>query len=378
MMMSPRENLLQALRCENPQWIPVCPHLFPNENPTQGIPEELGKVFCLSSGSLAGNILKLGEYFGAEDYMLPVSVPAVLVSDTCSIERKQVEKGKSVITLSTPKGGLRQTTESMEGYPSMVTERYVKTIDDAIRLTAYFTSLRVAAAPDALKQIKDIQKLIGDKGVLFCRAPGTPMGMCYRVYSDITNLIYMIADTPQTMKDLFACMEEKYLQLYEDMLRQAPEIDVFMGMDDTSTTLISPAMFDSFNVELTNKRADLCHACGKIYMHHSCGLIRNLLPIYRKTRMDGVDAFTPPPIGDVGYAEGRKLLGPKYSIRTPLANGLQSLDKDVICRHVADRFKDARTAGSLVFSVGGAHLSFAAMELMFAEAQKMKLDIRRG
>jgi hypothetical protein len=131
-------------------------------------------------------------------------------------------------------------------------------------------------------------------------------------------------------------------------------------------------MFDSFNVELTNKRADLCHAYGKIYMHHSCGLIRNLLPIYRKTRVDGVDAFTPPPIGDVRYTEGRKLLGPEYSMISGLASGLSSMDKDVICRQVADHFEDARTAGNVVFCVGGAHLTFSAMELIFTEAQKMK------
>ena len=374
MMMSSRENLLQTLHCENHQWIPVCVGLFPNENPTQGIPEELRDVFCSSSGKLARDILKLGEYLGAKDYLLPVPAPATLVSDTCLFETKEVKKGEFITTLSTPKGDLRQVSEKREGYPGMVTERYVKTTDDAVRLMAYFSSLRVEPAPDKLKEIKDIQKLIGDKGVLFCRTNGTPMGMCYRVYSDITNLIYMIADAPGIMKDLFACMEEKYFQLYEGMLRTAPEIDAFYGMDDTSTTLISPDMFDSFNVELTNQRADLCHAHGKIYMHHSCGLIHDLLPIYRKTRMDGVDAFTCPPIGDVGYAEGRKLLGPKYSIRSSVASGLRSLDKDVICRHVADRFEGARTAGNVVFAVGGSHLSFAAMELIFAEAQKMKSE----
>lgn len=376
-MMNPRENLLQTLRCENHQWIPVCPYLFPNENPTQGIPEELKEAFSSSSGNLAGDILKLGEYLGAEDYLLPVPEPAALVSDTCSFETKEVEKGKFVTTLSTPKGELRQIAEEMPGYPRMVTERYAKTIEDVAKLIEYFSSLSVKVAPEIVKKIKDLQKLAGERGVLFCRTNGTPLGMCYRVYSDITNLIYLIADAPRTMKELFDCMEDKYLQLYEGMLRAAPEIDAFFGMDDTSTTLISPDMFDSFNVELTNKRADLCHACGKIYMHHSCGLIRNLLPIYRKTRMNGVDAFTPPPIGDVGYAEGRKLLGPGYSMLSGLANGLSSLDMDAIRRQVIHRFRDARAAGNVIFCIGGSHLSFAAMKLMLAEAQKMKSKIPR-
>ena len=372
MIISPRENLLRTLRCEDPQWVPVCPHLFPNENPTQGIPEELRDVLDSSSGILAHDILELGEYFGAGDFMLPVPAPAYLVSDTCSVETKQLGKGTSVSTMSTPKGELRQVTESREGFPSLATERYVATIDDVVRLIEYFASLRVQPIPGNMEQIAALQTRAGDKGVLFCRTFGTPLGMCYRVYSDIVNLVYMIADDPKTIGALFACMEEKYLELYEFMLREAPEIDAFLGMDDTSTSLISPNMFDSFNVELTNKRADLCHAHGKIYMHHSCGLIHDLLPLYRKTRMDGVDAFTPPPIGDVGYIEGRKLLGPKYSMISGLTGGLLSMEKDLICRRVTDRFEDARAAGNVVFSVGGAHLTFPALELFFTEAHRLR------
>lgn len=370
--MSPRENLLQTLRCEKPQWIPVCPYLFSNENPVRGVPEALGEVFRLSSGALAGNILKLGEYLGADDYLLPVPAPADLVSDTCSVETREAEKGKFIKILSTPKGQLRQISEAMPGYPGMVTERYVKALADVPKLIEYFNSLRVRAAPETVKKIQDVKKMAGGRGALFCRTNGTPLGMCYRVYSDITNLIYMIADEPGTMKELFDCMEEKYFKLYEGMLRAAPEIDAFFGMDDTSTTLISPDMFDSFNVELINRRADLCHANGKIYMHHSCGLIRGLLPVYRKTRMNGVDAFIAPPVGNVGYAEGREILGPGYSMIAGLANGLGAMDEDAIHRHVARRFKDARMAGNVVFYVGGAHLSFTALEMIFAEARKLK------
>ncbi|MBI3945665.1 MAG: hypothetical protein HY321_07090 [Armatimonadetes bacterium] len=377
-MMSPRENLLETLRCGRPEWVPVCLHLFPNENPTEGIPEELRDVIGSSSGNLARAILGVGEYLGARDHLLPVSSPAGLVSDTCSTGTERVGTRALLTTLSTPKGDLRQVTETREGYPGMVTERYVKTADDAAKLAEYFASLRVEVSPDALARARNLRSLMGDRGILFCRGPGTPLGMCYRIYSDIVNLIYLIADAPATMGDLFASMEEKYIQLHEALLRAAPEIDLVLGMDDTSTTLISPRMFDVFNVALTNRRADLCHAHGRMYMHHSCGLLRNLLPVYRKTRIDGVDAYTPPPIGDVGHAEGRKLLGPRYSMISGLASGLPSVREDAVRRHVAERFEDARAAGNVVFLVGGAELSFPAMELVFAAALGRSRSSRPG
>ncbi len=372
MPISARENLLKTLRCEDPHWIPVCSYLFPNENPTQDVPAEVEDLIQFKSGDLAGDHLKLGAYLGADDYMIPVAEPACFKSRTCSFREEKAGTGRMMTILSTPKGELRQVTTSPEGSPSLVTERYVKTAEDAVKMTAYFDSLRVVSSPETQRHIRDIRQRVGDRGVLFCRTVGTPLGMCYRVYSDLTNLIYMMADEPGVVGDLFACMKGKYRELYTRMLEEAPEIDAYFGMDDTSTTLISPSMFEACNVALTNARADLCHRHGKLYLHHSCGLIRNLLPIYRKTRMDGVDAFTTPPIGDVFYAEGRKLLGPGYSLCTGLAVGLRAMDQASICKLVTDRFDDARKAGNVVFIVGGAHLTFPAMAGIFALAQSMK------
>lgn len=370
--MTSRDNLLETLRCGDPQWIPVCPYLFPNENPTQGVPEKLKDPFASVSKNLARSILQLGEYLGAEDYMFPVPKPADLVSDTCSTRRDQIAENKFLTVMETPKGELRQVTQRPPGQPPLVTERYVKTEEDATKLLAYFQSLRVEPNLKGLEEIKEIRQFCGDKGILFCRTVGTPLGMCYRVYADLVNLIYLIADAPATVGELFECMEEKYQHLIACMLAEAPEIDAFFGMDDTSSTLISPSMFERFNVNLTNARADLCHARGKIYMHHSCGLLRNLLPAYRKTRMDGVDAFTAPPIGDVGYAEGRKVLGPGYSMKSGLASGLPSVEKEAVSQHVADRFADARKAGWVAFGVGGASLTFPEMQRLFDEAERMK------
>jgi hypothetical protein len=73
-------------------------------------------------------------------------------------------------------------------------------------------------------------------------------------------------------------------------------------------------MFEACNLDLTDARAAATHAAGKPYLHHSCGLIRDLLPLYRRTRMDAVHAFTIPPLGNVTVAAGRKALGDRITI----------------------------------------------------------------
>lgn len=378
-MMTPRENLLKTLRCEDPEWIPVYPtDIHPNAHPTREIPPEMADVFDPKNVTWSDYeknsrlTLKLGDYLGAEEYMLPVNAPAWLKSETCFTKSERIGPTRTATILSTPKGDLRQVTTVPESAPSLVTERYVKTAEDAVKLTAYFDSLRVETSPDMVVAARAIKARAGDRGVLFCRTEGTPLGMCYRVYSDLTNLIYLIADEPTLIGNLFAAMEEKYVRLYERMLQEAPEIDAFFGMDDTSTTLISPRMFEQYNVELTNARADLCHRYGKLYLHHSCGLIRDLLPVYRKTRMDGVDAFTPPPIGNVGYAEGRGLLGPGFSLRAGGLSAVPSFKPEAIRGHVEQRFVDARKAQHVLLGVGGDHLTLPALAAIFTHAQKIK------
>ena len=92
------------------------------------------------------------------------------------------------------------------------------------------------------------------------------------------------------------------------------ENDAVVTVDDTSTTTISPDMFEEFCMGYTDRMVDATHAVNKFYFHHSCGLIRDLLPLYRQTKMDAVHGFTVPPIGNVTVAEGRELLGPDITI----------------------------------------------------------------
>ena len=378
-MTTPRENLLASLWCRDQQWIPVSPGLTPNEHPTRDIPEALTDVFDpdnVTWGDHKRNaelLLRLGDYLGAEDYFVPVNGPADLQSESCAFRHEELDARSGRTTLSTPAGELHRITVRVEGQPPMVTERFVKTVGDARILTEYFRSMKVVLNPKYRRDARDVRDMVGDRGVLFCRTSGTPLGMCYRIYFGLPELIYLLADEPAVMGDLFACMEEKYLSLYDAMLEASPEIDAYMGMDDTSTTLISPAMFERYNVALTSARADLCRRRNRLYLHHSCGLIRDLLPVYAKTSMSGVDAFTTPPVGNVGIVEGRSLLGPGYAIRTGLGRCPESMDAAGVRERIAGRCDEARRAGHVVFTCGGGGgSSFTRMAMQFEFAQQRK------
>jgi len=181
---------------------------------------------------------------------------------------------------------------------------------------------------------------------------GTPLGMMYRVYSGVAALAYLWADAPDALRDLFAVMERNYLQRLAIGVQS--EVDVVVSVDDTSTTAISPAMFEACNLGLTDVRAEAAHAAGKIYFHHSCGHIRHLLPLYRRTKMDAVHAFTIPPIGDVTVAEGREALGGRITIMAGVQQVAGPMDDRAAVRaSIQQMIREAEPWDHFILGVAG-------------------------
>jgi len=127
--------------------------------------------------------------------------------------------------------------------------------------------------------------------------------------------------------------------------------DCLLSMDDTSTTAISPEMFAEFCLGYTDRLADVVHAEGKFYFHHSCGLIRDLLPLYRQTKMDTVHAYTCRPLGDVTIAD-RELLGPRISIVAGMIQMFGSMENRAeVAESVSRMFEEAGTGDQVIFSL---------------------------
>ena len=310
-MLTPRENLLEVFHRGNPEWIPLVTHVDPYNQPNrEGMDPELAEAMGTVHWQ-DENTVRLSRYLGIEilDY---ISGPVRI--DRTNVEVETTQDGLDTAHVwHTPAGDLREVSrQCREDGTSYCVEHLVKSASDLPALAAVFADQVTRIEPQRLETIAQRQELIGDDGLLMCFMPGTPMGMMFRVYSGPETLAYLYADAPDALHDLFALMERTYQEGLRISLSSAA--DAYVGMDDTSTTVISPAMFEEFNLDLTDQRSDLCHQAGKLYFHHSCGLLHDLLPLYRRTRMDAVHAFTPPPIGDVTIKEGMKLLGPAIAI----------------------------------------------------------------
>lgn len=337
--LTPRENLCEVLRHGEPQWVPVCGHCDPYNQPNKrgmhaDLAAQLADVKWRDESTVAFSRwlgLDITDWYGA-----PIK------SRQRKVAVESVKSGNEQTTVwRTPKGELRQVQRySPDTRMWYTAEHMVKGVDDLPAFTAMYGDLEYCVEEGGAERVEQRRKLIGEDGLMMFSMSGTPLGQMVRSHAGPEALAYLWADGRGRLRELFGVMEEQHRRYLDMALGFKP--DVVVTVDDTSTTTVSPAMFEEFCLGYTDRMADATHAGGAFYFHHSCGLIRDLLPLYRQTRMDAVHAFTPPPIGNVTIAEGRAALGSKITIFAGVSQMSQSMtDRAAVARSIADMFREA-------------------------------------
>lgn len=350
--MTRRENLLRVFRHEKPAWLPVTGHCDPYNQPSRlgmdpALVEALGEVRWADESTI-----RLSRYLGldiADWYSTPVRITRRNV-----VTESTTEGNVTTRHWHTPRGDLREVIQVCQEEGGAVssnwTEHLIKAPEDLAALAFVYEDELIEPDPEALERTCVRRRLIGDDGLLLGAMDGTPLGMMFRVFSGVGTLAYLWADAPEALRDLFAVMERNYLRRLDVCVQS--ELDAIVSVDDTSTTAISPAMFEACSLAVTDGRASRAHAAGKLYLHHSCGHIRDLLPLYRRTSMDGVHAFTIPPLGNVTVAGGRKALGDRITIMagvTQLAGPMGDLP--AVRRSIHEMIREAAPWDHFLLSV---------------------------
>jgi hypothetical protein len=371
--LSPRGNLLKVFRHEHPAWIPVhVGHIGPGELPEDfrtGMDPELDA----SLGRIQwndGSALVLDESLGF-DVLDACGSPVRWERRRASVKHAEQDNGTTTVgTYMTPLGEMREVYRRLrEGSPAYCIEHAVKSNDDLPALTAFFEEATPVTDPGALVVLRERKALVGDRGLVFCALQGTPVGMMVRTYAGPETMAYLWADRGDDLRRLFRAMTEYSVR--EARLCAELGVDLVFNMDDTSTTCISPAMFEEFCMDYTDQMADAVHAHGAFYVHHSCGHIRQLLDLYRQTKMDAVDSLNLAPprgMGDIPeLAEAFERLGPNVAILTGLGLTHQGPDADC-AQEIAAAFRDVAPGKNIIFSARGP--DFARTKFQAGECRK--------
>ena len=352
-MTTRRENMLKIFRHQKPDWLPVTGHCDPYNQPSRdgmdpALAAALGEVRWGSEATVT-----FSRHLGL-DIMDWHGMPMRITRRNVTVESRTA--GDVTTNLwHTQKGDLREIIqvcrEDNGAVSSNWTEHLVKGPEDLPAFASIFEDEVIEPDPAGIERTRQRRKLIGDDGLVLGPMDGTPLGMMFRVYSGVAALAYLWADAPEALRDCFAVMERNYLRRLTIGVQS--DVDVVVSVDDTSTTAISPDMFEACNLALTDARAGAAHAAGKLYFHHSCGLIRDLLPLYRRTKMDAVHGFSIPTVGNATVAEGRRALG-----QITIMAGVQQLagpmdDRAAVRASIRQMIREAQPWDHFILGVAG-------------------------
>lgn len=180
-----------------------------------------------------------------------------------------------------------------EAHTTYRIEHAIKSPDDFPVYRELIEGFQFQLRPDILDRH---ERTLGDGGMATLTGPETPLMGFIMYHCGIERTLYLLMDHEAEMAALMQVVHERNCEVYR-LLCQLPG-RVVRPFEDTSSSLTSPWMFEKYCGPHLNDYADICHAAGKLLIVHMCGLVREMLPLIAQTRIDGIEALTPPPTGN--------------------------------------------------------------------------------
>ena len=119
--------------------------------------------------------------------------------------------------------------------------------------------------------------------------------------------IYAIYEWGSVVTDYFRVLHENHLRLIE-VINRSPVQIINFG-DNLHCETLSPQLYEEYVLPAYHDRCRKLHEAGKFVNSHWDGKVKALLPYAKVSGLDGIEAITPVPQGDVTLEETKEALG---------------------------------------------------------------------
>lgn len=221
-----------------------------------------------------------------------------------------VDGRKTISTIQTPVGKVSriiQTTPS--SWACLVVKEWVETEDD-LKVYTY-----IEKHTDWRFDQAHFDKTMAEWGNLGAPCIFMPRVSMQRLYIDlmgVENAVYAVIDYPETVEEYFDALRESQMRLI-DVINESP-IDIINFGDNIHSGTLSPALFEKYVLPEYKLRTAALHKAGKFTYSHFDGDNRGLMEYYNETGLDGIEAITPKPQGDVTLKEAKENLKDMFMI----------------------------------------------------------------
>jgi len=151
--------------------------------------------------------------------------------------------------------------------------------------------------------IKNFKMIIGNYGVIAAFVPKTPFQSMRMLMGPKTLAIEFYTNRKE-FEDLYKLIYKKELEIYK-IAAESPA-DFIWSPDNVTGQVTTPKFFEKFSLPFYNEVADIIHKHDKAYVVHMDGMLKSLRDLIPKTKIDAIESFTPPPVGDLPLKEARE------------------------------------------------------------------------
>lgn len=316
--MTTKERIYTALRGRMPDQVPwtIYRGLLP-ENETSRRLRSLGLGLVFTHGCYTANM------------------PNVKIED--------VQEGEyQVRTYHTPLGTLSQKARLEQGYGSSWTkEHLIKNLSDYEILK--FIIEDTVYEPNYQPFIETARD-VGEHGMVMTSVQRLPFQKLWIEFAGIERLSIDLHENRSAVESVFETMMEKDRELWNIVADSPAE---FVWCPDNITGVVTgPELFDRYHAPYYEEVSEIMHSKGKRIVVHMDGMMKSLVEYVSKLNIDIIEAFTPPPDGDLPLDEARKAWKDKViwinfpsSVHIAKPQQIQSITKKLLNQAIpGDRF----------------------------------------
>ncbi len=149
---------------------------------------------------------------------------------------------------------------------------------------------------------QNYRELEGD-GVVTVSSGYTPLMRIMIEFLGVKSFVLMYRRSPRAIEELVKVIDRKYLELYS-IIAESPAEIVRIG-DNTDEVIVPPALFERHCLPYFDKYCRVLRKSGKKVISHMDGRLKTLKELIALTELDAIEAFTPPPTGNLPLKEAR-------------------------------------------------------------------------
>jgi hypothetical protein len=262
------------------------------------------------------------------------------------IEQQETHvNGKKEVTIRiiTPAGSVTERAGFDPNYGSRwVHEHFIKSVDD-YRVMKYVYD-HTSAEP-SWEEYRRADKDMGEKGIIIAEILPIPIQWLFVEIMGAQAWSEGVMLNTGAFEELLDSLTRVYLRQVEIAAGSPAEVVWFS--DNITGTVMSPALYNRYCKPVYDRACGMLRQAGKLSFAHYDGACKTLQECVRSVPIDIIEAFTPPPMGDMTVAEARTAWPDKVlSINVP--GNLFSRPADIIQNYVLEYAQQGGRGGRFI------------------------------